>query len=444
MTRPGNARRRAIASGALLATALLLGVPGTARAQGVQVDTRWQAWLGCWERIGAPRPAWESGRRLVCVIPAAGTSAVEIVMVADTQIIARERIEASGERSTNDREGCTGWERAQWSADGRRVYRTSAYTCPGGVEQLAGELIAMTPTGEWLDIQSVTVAGNTGVRSLRYGEAERDVALPGDIDSALAGQGGLAVRAARTAAGVPLSAADVWDAAQQVDSTLVVAWLAERGQGFRLNARGLAAMADAGMPGGVVDVMVALSYPNVFRVNPVTREPELLPRGKTPPNGYAYSGTRAPTLSAYSPYRDCYSTYAYDRASRLGAAYMDPAYLGTGYIYSNDPSLGYWDYSYPSAGCRGYGSWYWNTSPVVIVQGGGGAGGSGSGAQPHGRVVKGEGYSQGNTDPAPRSSGTGGSGAPAEQTAQPGGSTSSEPSGSSSTTSSGRTAKPRP
>src|SRR2546425_2937646 len=103
--------------GALLVGALLLIGATTARAQDAPADPRWQAWLGCWEPTDAPP---EAATQLVCVIPAAGTSAVEILTGLDGRIVAREHVQATvgGARVANTRNGCTGSGNAPRSPQG--------------------------------------------------------------------------------------------------------------------------------------------------------------------------------------------------------------------------------------------------------------------------------------------------------------------------------------
>src|SRR5215471_14071294 len=94
----------------------------SAFAQARPSDPRWQPWIGCW--TSSTRQGADPFRQ-VCVVPAAGVSAVDIVTVSGGKIVARERVDASGAKRDTERDGCKGWERAEWSADGRRVFLES-------------------------------------------------------------------------------------------------------------------------------------------------------------------------------------------------------------------------------------------------------------------------------------------------------------------------------
>lgn len=390
-----------------LMSALALAA-STATAQDSGIDPRWQAWLGCWEAVdpeGNPATLGTPGPR-VCVIPAAGTSAVEIVTLVGDSIALRQRIAATGEQVAGSKDGCTGWDRAQWSSGAQRVFLRSSYTCPGGLTRLSNGVMAMSPTGEWLDVLGVIAGTTQGVRVARYRDVTNAASLPAEIATALRGRVP-AVNDARTVAMAPLTTEDVLEASRFIDPGVVQTWLAERGEGFTLDAKKLAELEKAGLPTAVIDVMVALSYPRVFaldrsRVVGATRETaEAAPEGRTV---YVYGWD-----PFYSPY---------------GSRY------GYGYPY------GY--------GYGGYGGWYYGTRPIVIVRQ---PPSGGSETERHGRVVKGRGYVPGSS-PVRRSEGSAGSrGSSSGSSGAASGSSGSSSSGSSSkspSSGSGRTAKPRP
>src|SRR5207244_1725794 len=78
----------------------------------------------------------------------------------------------------------------------------------------------------------------------------------------------------RAAAAVSLATDDVGEAARRVDTSVLEAWLVERGESFTLDAKRLVTLADAGVPTPVIDLMVALSYPKVFAINAASRQGE--------------------------------------------------------------------------------------------------------------------------------------------------------------------------
>ncbi len=377
-----DARAR-FAALALLLAASLAG--GSAAAQEPATDPRWQGWLGCWEATDAQpgAPAGEPGAPLLCVLPAAGSSGVELTTLVAGEVVDRQTIEATGGPRPTSRDGCSGWESAEWSADGRRLYRRSEESCPGGATRRENGLSSLLPTGEWVDVQGAATGERMGVRVLRYREvADRD-RWPAAALAELEGRG-REVGTARTAAAVRLTTDDVVEASGLLDPAVVEAWLVERRQGFatELDADRLVALAEAGLPGSVIDLVVALSYPERFAIDQLTRDSERRPEedgmGRRPvPGGF----------------------------------------------YPRGP-FGYGGY--------GYYPWYGRYPDRTVIVGRPSGGDVGSG----GRAVKGRGYRRGGGD-----GGSGSAGGSTSRSPSPGsvGSGGSEDSRSGST----RTAKPR-
>lgn len=367
---------RASAVAALgLAAGLLAGAAPGARAQ---TDPRWDAWIGCWAPTTAKQLQQGAGANalLVCVIPVAGSTGVDVATVADTQVVARERLEANGERRSVDRDGCTGWESAQWSATGSRVYVRSELACQGNLRRRSNGVMALSAEGEWLDVRSATAGTRSGVRVLRYHAAPLPDALPVDVAGALRG----ATRAVSGPATAELTLADVADASRVLDADVVAAWLAETGQDFGMDARRLAEAKRDRIPGDVIDVMVALSYPTVFTLNPASRQAEFRRPAEGDVSGY---GVAHPDYG-YGWGGYYYSPYGWDSWWPYGFGPYSPWYSPYG-MYGYSPWYG------------GYGGWYggWyygGGGGVIIVPGGGGT------AINHGQVVKGRGYTQGGGD----------------------------------------------
>jgi hypothetical protein len=408
-----------------LLASLLVAAAASAAAQQPQGDLRWQAWLGCWTAVNGTAPNPTGKAPVVCVIPSGG--GVDVATVIDTQIVARDHIEVLAERHPVTRAGCTGWETSSWSRGNDRVYRQSEYTCPGDVKRSTSELIAMTPSWEWLDVQGLAANGGTGVRVLRY----RTAAVPAVPEIALSLQSRTAdVSLSRGAAAARPAVSDVIEASRSVDPAVVEAWVAEEGEGFPLNGKELLALANSGVSGRVVDVMVAISYPKVFAVARPSSQGEFSPvdaSRRAPPVDTSYAYSQPYYGSGYYP------PYGWD--------YYSP-YSWSPYGYYSP--YGYSPYGYGPYGYGGYGGYY-GGGTIVIVPGGGSGGNP---AAPHGKVVNGRGYTrnrggsgaqpQASTshNPAPSSAGASG--------AQPSSSSGSSGGSSSGSSQAGQKAHPRP
>lgn len=395
-------------------------------------DTRWQAWLGCWQPTIAtpeestgdvdgasaaaamqPQMLVDSHAAHICVVPSSqGNSAVDIVTVSGDTVTSRHHIEASGARVVVHDQGCDGWESAQWSADNRRVYLHSQLTCSGGVSRASDGLLGMASNGDWLDAQSVNTGYGSAVKVMRY----RDVGLkspPAALAAALAQeqQERLAVGTSRAAVGSAIGPRDVEDASRMVSAPVVQAWLAARHQPFALDAKTLEHLASAGVPGSVTDVMVALSYPQRFSLGAGNRARQYA----YDDDGYLDRADSARIADQYM--RDQRLNGLYDP---FGWDYYGP-YGYAGYGYNPYGPYGYAPYPYYAGNPYGYGTpaygWYYNSPAVVVVQGQ---------RQPHGRAVNGSGYTRGDGQS------TGGAARPRDQ-----GSTASRNANGSGSTSSG-------
>jgi uncharacterized membrane protein YgcG len=471
LTRKNTTHRFVTVSSGLLAGLLLTLAAMSASAQGAAgPDVRWQPWLGCWTLGGLqPRVVGATSQsHAVCIVPTSISSAVDIATVEDGKVVDRQRINADDAHHPSTKDGCTGWESAQWSAWQRRVFVRSEYSCSGGVKRSASGVLAITGTGEWIDVQGISSGGNKGVRALRYADVRETGAIPAELADLL-GNRAIASGAARVSAAAPLTVADIAEASQRLEAGVVEAWLVEFNSGAEavpagLNAKTLVELADAGVPPGVIDVVVALAYPHVFSLNPATREGEFRTAeggttssrtGMMPVVGYdAYglpiyasdSFLRSDcTAYGYSPYASSYgcSPYCmgYYGVSSLACSRYGYSAYGPGYGY------GYGSYGYGYGSGYGYGfgpgyGWYPGSQPIVVVQG---PQPTGIAPPPHGRAVNGHGYTQGGstTTSTPRSSTESGSGSGSGSPSAGSSSGSSGSGGSSGGSSAGRTAVPK-
>ena len=396
-----NDRQRKVTLGILVGAWLIMVVP-VAAAQ--EVDSRWVPWVGCWRAVDETDTA-----PLLCVVPLAGEEAVEMLTVLDGQVVSREAIFTDGQQHEVSRDDCEGWEGAEFSSDSRRIYIRSELNCgAGGVRTSTGVLSMVSPF-EWLDVRTMDVDGQSVPWALRYRLASR-------ADFQSAGQGdlvstqGSAVRMSRIAASVPIALDDVIEAAEKVSAETVQLWVVERGDPFALDAGRLIEVADAGVPANVIDVLVAVSYPEKFVVN------EGVPSGR-PETGRRGVGYARGLNPFDDPFYDPYSRYGYYSSYGTSLRYGFGNYGRYGY---GPFGYGYGGYGY---GYGGYGYGYGGYgSPIIVV----GRRGTGASSGPtSGQVVRGGGYtsargSNGSTGRSaqPRYTGSSGRAAPSRGSAR--------------------------
>ena len=436
---PAATRRVMLAAAAATGAALLLAIP--VAAQSATPDLRWQGWLGCWQPVTATSAdsysAWmdqrarDAGAPTLCIVPSSSANAVDFVTVArDGKVTARESVDASGHALARERDGCRGTETATWSSDARRLYVGSSYSCPNGLARTSSGILAMSGNGQLMDIEEAATGPTKSVRVARYQSTTAPAGFAVD-STVVPNASSLPVSTARAVLAGALTGADIVDAVHSADTLVVEAWLVERGGRFQVDAHRLAALADAGVPGRITDLMIALAYPKVFAHDQSLRVASTMPRGSTiyatlpPPDPFGYRGV-------YSPY-----------SFPLG--YGPLGY--SPYLYSGLGYGGYPGYGYGGGYGYGYGGYPYQPPVVIIRNPNGGTG------QPHGRVVNGQGYTRGGSAgstgmtgmPRPTSGGSSsgsGSGASTPSSGSSSGSSSSSSSGSGSGET--RQAKPRP
>ncbi len=436
----------------LFATAAVLPIAGAlfAGPVGAQVpDARWQPWLGCWVATTAPTPDARTGSvtdGLVCVVPAPRGAGVDVATIENGVVVHLERVNATGARTPRTMDRCPGWESATWSTDSRRLLLRSEFQCAPSTTVKGSGIFAISAGGDFLQVQGSVVGARASARVVRYRAAGRTLQLDpgGEIkDSAVVRFSEtpetFSIRSVRAEAGGDVQPEDVLEVATQVDAAVAEAWLHELGQAFALDGRQLVRLADAGMPPRMIDLMVAMAYPQRFAVRRASAEGSgAVVRGATYGGAEAYGRT-----GRYGSTWDC----GYGDRMRAYGYYGDscyPGYYGLstyGYGYGYGSGYGYGYGYWPGYGYGRYTTGYYTGPQLIIVE----PRASEDSRSSSGVAVKGQGYTRrdGGSSPSPSSAGYSGSASGSTSGSSSGSSSSA---GSTSSTSSGgeaRTAQPR-
>jgi hypothetical protein len=367
-----SVKRTIGSSVALVAACLVLG-PRPVAAQAGPV----MPWLGCWVEVGAPADA-----PMTCFVPEDGGAA--LLTVSRAGVTQRQAFHADGAAYPVETGGCTGTETVEPSSDMGRLFVRSELHCEGGTERVTGGLLAMVGSDEWIRVRTLTVQGIANAWTQRYRPAPASRIEAAGLTETINGLGdlSLAIESARMAASSPPSVDDVIEASAKTDQEAVRTWIAEQGEPLMLDRDALLRLADAGVSAGVIDVAVAVSYPDHFVVGQqdVERVRDRYDRDR-------------------DRYRDPYSY----RWSGFGwwPFYYDPWYgYGSPYSrYGYGLYSGYYGYGY-GYGYPGWGAWGgWGRRGVVYVRTV-----DEDDAFRHGRVVNGRGYSSGRSGVRPGSS----------------------------------------
>lgn len=370
----------------VLACVALVGAPLQAQqpppqADAMAIDERWRGFLGCW----ASSAAGTMGPTM-CLLPTSSSETVEMVTVVGDSIVSRSNVTASGQRVERTVDGCTGWESGRWSMDERRLYTRSEFTCGNASTQTASGIFAMTSSYGFSRIEGIRTKGGSRVRVMNFALLDT-AAIPAAITHRLPQQNSMPVLAARIESAAAVRLSDVTEAAQQVDTAVVEAWIADRGQPFSLSAKTLRSLRIAGVSTSIIDMMVAVSHPETFAVAaggaPNARPAQQLRSGT---DAYALANRRAAYrggslgYGAYSGWGDQYFPwYAFDGLYGLG--YWSPY----GNRFGGFNNFGYNGYYNGFFG----GGWLQGGSPYVIVPAN-----PNPPADSRGSVVNGAGYSQ--------------------------------------------------
>ena len=240
------------------------------------LDARWTPWLGCWhlweKQFEAGVPALDDdtsalvGRTYVCVTPADEASGINLTALAGSDVLVERRLIADGTRRDVREPNCAGWEESEWSRDGQRLFTRAELRCGDQPAHTIDGVSLMTSASKWVDIQIVDTGTRAQIEVRRYTPVpptERDALLGSTFVLPLDAS---EVRQARRESAVPLTLADVMEASQKTPPRVVETLLVETEPQLALDSAALIALDEMGINSGVIDLLVALSYPERFVV----------------------------------------------------------------------------------------------------------------------------------------------------------------------------------
>lgn len=234
---------------------LLLAGAVPAGAQQPANDARWSAWLGCWTPAG--RVAADANTTL-CIVPSQDGRGVSMRTFSGDREVFAETLVVDGTPQAMSEKDCTGERVSRWAAQGDRFFSNARLTCEGQPPTTTSSLSTMVRSDSFLEVQVTTREGREQVRARRL---VRDAGVPpapvADVVRSL-------TPARITPAAVTVD--DVVEASGIVTPTTVEAWLAESGSRASVDRRGLVRLADARVEERVIDLLIAMAYPQKFEV----------------------------------------------------------------------------------------------------------------------------------------------------------------------------------
>lgn len=325
-----------------------LDSPGSAA-----IDVRWIPWIGSWRLVSNTVNRDDRGLKgdyRLEVSPTDSGNAVTMKTFEDDTVLFEDVIIADGiSQPLKDKE-CSGWYKYSWSDTGKRLLFESESRCPDKPVQNISGISIINRNGDWVDIQLLRNSQDRIITVRRY-------SLVSDQTEDFAGQGVGIAMAGRLKAGKNFSVNEIIELSATVPQEVLEAAIMEYREPFGINSKTLQRLADAAVPSPVIDLMVALSFPEKFYVERDTVS--IVAAGN--------SGSGEPDIIYSSPY---YSRYSI----------VDPFFP---WYWTPSTYALYWNYG-------------WDMWPGLYYPYYYGSGSSGGFQQRHdsGRLVAGRGYTR--------------------------------------------------
>ncbi len=266
-------------------------------------DARWTPFLGCWSLVedeirrpvlsdleeGGPEEDRPMG--LVCLAPEG--NGVRLTTYSGEEAFLEDSLSADGQRHDVVRGRCHGWQEVDWSQDASILFTRSELTCEENRRRSVSGVSLLLDGSSWVEIQSMGTGDGRAVLVRRFRAASAEVSklrIPSLTEEQIQESA-----VARLKATSKLTLEDVIEASSRVAPEVVEALLVERGGRFALDGESLLRLSDASVPPRVIDLMVALSFPDEFEVE----------------RGGGVSGGAGWGYSGYDPFFDSALAYPY-------------------------------------------------------------------------------------------------------------------------------------
>lgn len=249
----------------------------SAARSAADVDARWLPWIGAWRMVSdADRETDKNsmGDYILEILPGGDRQSVTMKSFRDDKLLLETRIAADGSRQALQDTRCSGWYQYSWSQTGKRLLFNSEAGCPAELPRTISGISVITDNGEWLDIQLLKSGEDRAISVRKYRAASEAAGSVERIGPNLTGT-------PRYLAATSLSVDEVIELSGKIPSGLLEAAIAELQKPFNINSNTLKRLSNAGVEPQIVDLMVALSFPDKFRLNqrglPPVRQAQTFP-----------------------------------------------------------------------------------------------------------------------------------------------------------------------
>jgi hypothetical protein len=260
---------------------------------------------------------------MVCLEPGTEPSTAIVTTLIDGELADTRTVYGDGTTRPVDEGSCTGSESTLFSADRQRLFNLSSLQCEDGLGRQASGLSMLATPSRWVDVQVIDIEGEREVLVRHYRRVADEAG--GSVTRFGLDSYATATTGSRSTVSSPFDVEDVIEAVAIVDVAAVEAALIETNVGFDLDSALLLRLAEADVPEPVIDVMVALSFPDYFVLDGQenTEEGRRRRSGHYPVYGYGYWSP------AFAPF-GFGSYYGYSYGYGYGYRPVQPIYPGYG------------------------------------------------------------------------------------------------------------------
>lgn len=334
------------------------------------LDSRWLPWIGSWRLVSNKINTKESLSKedyFLTINPGSNEKSITMKGQQGDKVLVEEEMIADGLRHPLKDEKCSGYYIYSWSENGKRLLLESESNCPGDPKRHVSGMSLIDANRDWVDIQLLQNGKDKAISIRKYRNID---------NSELMSSGRFnpdQINLARISAANNFSINEIIELSNKVESEVLEAALLETRKPFPINSKQLINLADSGVNSRVVDLMVAISFPDKFSVEQEVISPT---QGGNARANYQHFRYPYNYYSYYCPILPWHWTSSSYMSYAYGYSYMG-WYVVDGYYYY-PLWTGYYPYDYPYY----YGSSY-----------GGGGGGGDTIPKDNITLIKGRGYS---------------------------------------------------
>ncbi len=295
---------------------LVLLFPGATIAQTsseVRANSSLAPWIGEWTIIedrSADRTIETNLSAIVEIRQTADGKGLEIVRKMPQGPDVKEVLVPDGTRRPVDAKNCSGWQIARLIPEAGAIISSSEMSCKDSGSFTTSNLKMILANDQMVDILGIKTSGQTRI-------ATRRLRFEQETTSAEEPRSHVAAMAARATAAAPWNLNIIARLSAIADTPVLEAALLERNDRLNVTAKSLRQMEADKIPKEIIDLLVALAFPDKFDIQKNGRI-ALRPWSGSSSAGYS-NYAYVPSVGYYpGAFYNCFSPYGYGGYGYLG------------------------------------------------------------------------------------------------------------------------------